>query len=44
MAPFLIQSIWLIPCYALIDALLALPWSPAVIRRTGPRPSGYVTF
>lgn len=44
MAPFLIQSIWLIPCYALIGAVLALPWSPAVIRRTGPRPSGYVNL
>jgi NAD(P)H-quinone oxidoreductase subunit 5 len=44
MAPIFIQSIWLIPCYALVGALLALPWSPAVIRRTGPRPSGYVNL
>jgi len=44
MARFLIQSIWLIPCYALIGAFLALPWSPAVIRRTGPRPAGYVNL
>lgn len=44
MTGFLIQSIWLIPCYALIGGLLALPWSPAVIKRTGPRPSGYVNL
>ena len=44
MAHVLIQSIWLIPCYALIGALLALPWSPAVIRNTGPRPSGYLNL
>ncbi len=44
MAHVLIQSIWLIPCYPLIGALLALPWSPAVIRRTGPRPSGYINL
>lgn len=36
------QSIWLVPLYALMGALLALPWSPGIIRQTGPRPSGYV--
>jgi NAD(P)H-quinone oxidoreductase subunit 5 len=36
------QSIWLVPLYALLGALLALPWSPGIIRQTGPRPSGYV--
>ena len=39
-----LQSIWLIPCYALIGGLAALPWSPTVIRRTGPRPAGYVNL
>ncbi|MDF5719622.1 MAG: NAD(P)H-quinone oxidoreductase subunit F [Rhizonema sp. PD37] len=39
-----LQSIWLVPCYALIGALAALPWSPTVIRRTGPRPAGYVNL
>ena len=42
MAQFFLQTAWLIPCYALIGALLAVPWSPAIIRRTGPRPSGYI--
>ncbi|MBF2021725.1 MAG: NAD(P)H-quinone oxidoreductase subunit F [Hydrococcus sp. C42_A2020_068] len=36
------QSIWLIPLYALTGAVLALPWSPGIIRQTGPRPSGYI--
>ena len=42
MAQFFLQTAWLIPCYALMGALLAVPWSPAIIRRTGPRPSGYI--
>ncbi len=36
------QSIWLVPLYALAGAVLALPWSPGIIRQTGPRPSGYI--
>ncbi|MBR8838534.1 MAG: NAD(P)H-quinone oxidoreductase subunit F [Stigonema ocellatum SAG 48.90 = DSM 106950] len=44
MNQLLLQSIWLIPCYPLIGGLLAVPWSPAVIRRTGPRPAGYVNL
>ncbi|VEP13711.1 NAD(P)H dehydrogenase, subunit NdhF3 family [Hyella patelloides LEGE 07179] len=36
------QTIWLVPLYALIGAVLAIPWSPGIIRNTGPRPSGYL--
>jgi len=36
------QTIWLVPCYALIGAILAIPWSPGIIKKTGPRPSGYL--
>ncbi|NJN60284.1 MAG: NAD(P)H-quinone oxidoreductase subunit F [Coleofasciculaceae cyanobacterium RL_1_1] len=42
MAHLLSQNVWLIPCYALIGAMLALPWSPGLVRRTGPRPAGYI--
>jgi len=42
MAHLFSQSVWLIPCYALIGAVLALPWSPGIIRLTGPRPAGYI--
>jgi NAD(P)H-quinone oxidoreductase subunit 5 len=38
------QTIWLVPLYAFSGALLALPWSPGIIRQTGPRPSGYVNL
>ena len=38
------QSIWLVPLYALIGALLAIPWSPGIIRQTGPRPAGYINI
>ncbi|MEM8638436.1 MAG: NAD(P)H-quinone oxidoreductase subunit F [Cyanobacteria bacterium P01_G01_bin.54] len=38
------QTAWLIPCYALLGALLALPWSPSLIRKTGPRPAGYINI
>jgi NAD(P)H-quinone oxidoreductase subunit 5 len=44
MHQLLVESIWLVPCYALIGGLLAVPWSPTVIRRTGPRPAGYVNL
>ncbi|QSJ18895.1 NAD(P)H-quinone oxidoreductase subunit F [Nostoc sp. UHCC 0702] len=44
MAQFLLETVWLVPLYALIGGLLALPWSPGIIRRTGPRPAGYVNL
>ncbi|MGL5871448.1 MAG: NAD(P)H-quinone oxidoreductase subunit F [Xenococcaceae cyanobacterium] len=43
MIHFLSQSIWLVPLYALIGVVLALPWSPGIIRQTGPRPAGYIS-
>ncbi len=42
MAHPLLQSIWLIPCYALLGAGLSALWFPGITRRTGPRPSGYI--
>ncbi|MGF1461234.1 MAG: NAD(P)H-quinone oxidoreductase subunit F [Leptolyngbyaceae cyanobacterium] len=35
---------WLIPLYPLVGALLSLPWSPGMMRRTGPRPAGYLNM
>lgn len=40
----LAQTSWLIPCYPLLGALLSVFWSPALIRRTGPRPVGYLNL
>ena len=42
MAQFFLQTAWFIPCYPLIGSILAIPWSPSIIRRTGPRPAGYI--
>lgn len=44
MAQFLLETVWLVPCYAFIGGLLAVPWSPGIIRRTGPRPAGYLNL
>ena len=44
MVDALSQSIWLVPCYALMGVLLAIPWSPGIIQKTGPRPSGYINI
>jgi len=38
------ETSWLIPIYPLAGALLTIPWSPALIRKTGPRPAGYVNI
>jgi NAD(P)H-quinone oxidoreductase subunit 5 len=41
MSQFLIQTSWWVPGYGLIGALLTLPWSAGLVRRTGPRPAAY---
>jgi NAD(P)H-quinone oxidoreductase subunit 5 len=41
MQEFLLQTGWFIPIYGLLGAVLTLPWSTGVIRRTGPRPAAY---
>ncbi|BAC88944.1 NAD(P)H-quinone oxidoreductase subunit F [Gloeobacter violaceus] len=40
----IVQSAWWIPLYNLAGAVLALPWSPGIIRKTGPRPAGYLNL
>jgi NAD(P)H-quinone oxidoreductase subunit 5 len=42
MNSIVLQTIWLIPCYALVGTLLSVLWFPSITRRTGPRPAGYV--
>lgn len=44
MAQIFLQTIWFVPCYALIGAVLTIPWSPGIIRNTGPRPAGYINL
>ncbi|TWH54162.1 NAD(P)H-quinone oxidoreductase subunit F [Dulcicalothrix desertica] len=44
MIQYLLDTIWLVPCYALLGGLIALLWSPGVNRLTGPRPAGYANL
>ncbi len=44
MVQWLTQTAWFIPCYPLLGMLLSILWFPSIIRRTGPRPAGYVNL
>lgn len=44
MTSILPQTSWLIPLYPLMGVLLTIPWSPGIIRKTGPRPAGYINI
>jgi NAD(P)H-quinone oxidoreductase subunit 5 len=39
-----LHTAWLIPCYPLIGAVLALPWSLGWSGQLGPRPAGYINI
>ena len=41
MTEFLTQTSWWVPFYGLIGAVVTLPWSTGIVRRTGPRPAAY---
>lgn len=41
MTQLLSQTSWWVPVYGLAGALLTLPWSVGLVRRTGPRPAAY---
>ncbi len=38
------ESIWLVPCYALVGAIMSLTCSPGKINKTGSRPAGYINL
>ncbi|MGK7897472.1 MAG: NAD(P)H-quinone oxidoreductase subunit F [Xenococcus sp. (in: cyanobacteria)] len=44
MSEFLIQIIWTVPLYGFLGAIVTLPWSLGIIRRTGPRPAAYINI
>ena len=44
MTDFLLKTTWIIPLYGLLGAILTLPWSLGIIRRTGPRPAAYINL
>lgn len=44
MEQFLLQTVWFVPFYGVVGAVLTLPWSAGVIRETGPRPAAYLNL
>jgi NAD(P)H-quinone oxidoreductase subunit 5 len=44
MYSIVLNTIWLIPCYPLIGAILALPWSLGWSGQLGTRPAGYLNI
>lgn len=41
MNQLLYQTSWWVPIYGLAGAIITLPWSIGLVRRTGPRPAAY---
>lgn len=44
MNQLLYQTSWWVPVYGLIGALITLPWSIGLVRRTGSRPAAYLNI
>jgi NAD(P)H-quinone oxidoreductase subunit 5 len=44
MDQLLAQTSWWVPLYGLIGAIVTLPWSVGLVRRTGPRPAAYLNI
>ncbi|WP_019498940.1 NAD(P)H-quinone oxidoreductase subunit F [Pseudanabaena sp. PCC 6802] len=44
MDQFLVNTVWLVPCYGLFGAIATLPWSIGLVRSTGPRPAAYLNL
>lgn len=44
MTQFLIDTVWWVPLYGMLGALVTLPWSVGIVRRTGPRPAAYLNI
>lgn len=44
MNSFFGQTVWLVPCYALLGTGLSALWMPSISRKTGPRPAGYLNI
>ena len=44
MAEFLLNTVWIAPFYGFLGAVLTLPWSLGLVRRTGPKPAAYINI
>jgi NAD(P)H-quinone oxidoreductase subunit 5 len=40
----ILETAWVLPCYGLLGAVLTLPWSLRIVRRSGPRPAAYLNI
>jgi NAD(P)H-quinone oxidoreductase subunit 5 len=39
-----VETVWLVPFYGLLGAVLTLPWAVGIVTRTGPRPAAYINL
>ncbi len=44
MNQWILATVWLIPVYGLLGAVVTLPWSLGLIQRTGSRPAAYLNI
>ncbi|MEN9228149.1 MAG: NAD(P)H-quinone oxidoreductase subunit F [Gloeomargarita sp. HHBFW_bins_205] len=44
MGHWMLETVWLCPIYGLLGAIITLPWSLGLIRRTGQRPAAYLNM
>lgn len=44
MNQLLYETSWWVPVYGLAGAILTLPWSIGLVKRTGPRPAAYINI
>lgn len=44
MNQLLYQTSWWVPVYGLVGAVLTIPWSIGLVKRTGPRPAAYINI
>ncbi len=44
MAEFFTNTVWVVPFYGFFGAILTLPWSLGLVKRTGPRPAANINI
>lgn len=44
MAEFFTNTVWVVPFYGFLGAILTLPWSLGLVKRTGPRPAANINI
>ena len=44
MTEFFLDTVWIVPFYGFLGAILTLPWSLGLVKRTGPRPAANINI